>query len=265
MVVLVILTAPQILFVIYRRENPQSIATLRWLAVTLWFYFLNIPNARLIILHNMQNLMARFFGTSAAANLLAGFLLIPGYGPQGVAVARVISMAVHLVNTFLLLACLTLTAWWASGGKPLNLKGQQGWLIAFGIGFLGVIVLGVSGAVTALGDTLFPVESLAEGIQQDFSENAHITLRLRVWHPLIAITIGFYLFFLTGLLAMFKPDRQIRTFAAALGLLFLIQLIAGAVNLALLAPVWMQLVHLLLADLVWIFLVLLAAVNFAVE
>jgi len=35
------------------------------------------------------------------------------------------------------------------------------------------------------------------------------------------------------------------------------QLCAGAVNIALLAPVWMQLVHLLMANLVWIALVLL--------
>jgi len=38
--------------------------------------------------------------------------------------------------------------------------------------------------------------------------------------------------------------------------------VAGMINLGLLAPVWMQLVHLLLADLVWIALVLLAAANF---
>jgi hypothetical protein len=36
------------------------------------------------------------------------------------------------------------------------------------------------------------------------------------------------------------------------------------VNLVLLAPVWMQIIHLLLADLVWISLVLLGAVALAV-
>jgi heme A synthase len=39
----------------------------------------------------------------------------------------------------------------------------------------------------------------------------------------------------------------------------LVQLVAGLVNVALLAPIWLQLVHLLLADLAWISLVLLAA------
>ena len=176
---------------------------------------------------------------------------------------RVISMAVHLVNTFLLLAALALTAWWGSGGEALNLKGHgvQTWL--FGFGFLMMLVLGVSGAVTALGDTLFPSASLAEGLREDFSAEAHFLVRLRVWHPVIAILTGVYLLFLAGFVAMFRVNPTIRKFAAALAGLFVIQGIAGLINLALLAPVWMQLVHLLLADLVWLSLVLLAAANFA--
>ena len=47
--------------------------------------------------------------------------------------------------------------------------------------------------------------------------------------------------------------------------LVLLQLAAGGVNVALLAPVWMQVVHLLLADLVWIVLVLFAARAFGSE
>lgn len=176
---------------------------------------------------------------------------------------RVISMAVHLVNTFLLLAALALTAWWASGGEALNLKGHgiQTWL--FAAGFLFMLVLGISGAVTALGDTLFPSASLAEGLREDFSAEAHFLVRLRVYHPIIAILTGTYLVFLAGLTAMFRVNPTIRRLAAALAGLFVIQGIAGLVNLVLLAPVWMQLVHLLLADLVWLSLVLLAAANFA--
>ena len=39
----------------------------------------------------------------------------------------------------------------------------------------------------------------------------------------------------------------------------MVQFGAGLLNLVLLAPVWMQIVHLLLADVVWVALVLLAA------
>jgi heme A synthase len=70
--------------------------------------------------------------------------------------ARAMVMALHLVNTFLLLGALTLTAWWGSGGRPLRLRGQGSliWLLA--IGLVGMLILGASGGVTALGDTLYP-------------------------------------------------------------------------------------------------------------
>ena len=176
---------------------------------------------------------------------------------------RVISMAVHLVNTFLLLAALVLTAWWASGGQELDLRNGGLALWGLGLGFLGVLFLGVSGAVNALGDTLFPVASLAEGLRQDFSPTAHVLLRLRVLHPIIAITVGLYLIFVSSLLGLFRSEQAIRRFAVGLAGLFVLQLLAGLVNLILLAPVWMQIIHLFLADLVWITLVLLAAATFA--
>lgn len=173
--------------------------------------------------------------------------------------ARAASMALHLVNTFLLLGALTLTAWWAAGGGRLRLRAQGlvGWLLAGG--FIGMLLLGMSGAITALGDTLFPAGSLAEGMRRDFSPTAHFLEELRVWHPVIAIMMGFYLFFAGQFIARQRTDRATRWCAWGLGALFVIQLGAGVVNLLLLAPVWMQLVHLLLADLVWITLVLLSA------
>lgn len=174
--------------------------------------------------------------------------------------ARVIMLGVHLINTFLLLASLSLTAWWAStGGERLRLRGQGVVLWGLGLGFLGVLLLGITGAITALGDTLFPSATLAEGVAQDFSPTAHFLIRLRVWHPIIAITVGFYLIFASGLLGMMREDRRIKRFSLALIILFVMQLAAGLINLVLLAPVWMQIIHLLLADSLWITLVLLAA------
>jgi len=178
---------------------------------------------------------------------------------------RVVSMAVHLINTFLLLAALVMTGWWAYGGDRLKFQGQGASLLFFAIGFAGIILLGISGAITALGDTLFPSPSLSEGLAQDFNPAAHFLIRLRVWHPVIAVFLGFYLLFLSGMVALFRPVRSIRLFAGCLAGLFIIQLAAGIVNLLLLAPVWMQLLHLLLADLVWISLVLLAMSYFSIS
>ncbi len=175
---------------------------------------------------------------------------------------RILSMGLHLNNTLFLLGALTLTAWWASGGPALRIRrqGTVGRLVFLGLASL--LVVGTAGAVTALGDTLFRPESLAQGLQQDFAASAHFLERLRVWHPVLAVTAGVYLIGTVRYVMDRRPGVN-RLGHAVIGLL-LVQLAAGALNLFLLAPVWMQLVHLLLADLIWITLVLFAAAALAV-
>jgi heme A synthase len=120
-----------------------------------------------------------------------------------------------------------------------------------------VVVLGVSGVITALGDTLFPASSLAAGLARDLDPAASIFLRLRLFHPAIAAAVGAWLLFYAVSSASRRPDVAGR--AWSLVALMGAQILAGVVNLLLLAPVWMQLVHLLLADLLWVTLVLLCA------
>lgn len=191
--------------------------------------------------------------------LVGAALVLFKWVAQDASIGRVISIAVHLVNTFLLLASITLTAWWASGANPIQLKGAQRNSLMMFVGLAGVLLIGVTGAITALGDTLFPAASLAEGLRQDFSETAHFLIRLRIWHPVIATLVGFYIGMISLWLWNSREGNWTRRFSAALGILFILQLSAGLLNVFLLAPVWMQLVHLLLADLVWITLVLLSA------
>ncbi len=174
-------------------------------------------------------------------------------------VTRAVVIAVHLVNTFLLLASLTLTAWWASGGAPLRLRGQGALGRLLGIAWVAAILLGASGAVTALGDTLFPASSLAQGMQQDFSPAASFLIRLRVIHPLIAVSLAVYVTGVAVFAAKRRQSAEVRRYATGLVALFFLQLGLGALNVYLLAPMWMQMIHLLTADLVWIGLVLLSA------
>jgi heme A synthase len=172
--------------------------------------------------------------------------------------ARAMFMSVHLVNTFALLAGLALTAWWLSGGAPLAVAGRAarlGWL-ALGAG--GLALAGVSGAITALGDTLYPVRSLAEGLSADLSATSHAIIRLRLLHPAITVTVALALVF-AGLAARRIASPKGRQWGARVAALAGIEIAAGVVNLLLLAPVWMQLVHLLIADLLWISYVLFAA------
>jgi heme A synthase len=189
---------------------------------------------------------------------LAGATLVIFHWVAGdTSVARVIMMGVHLLNTHMLLAFITLTAWWSSGGKiPTFKRDTVKWLLI--IGLIATLLLSIAGAITALGDTLFQVDSLAEGIQQDLDPTSHFLVRLRVLHPAIAISVGLYLAFVTGFEIRKAPkESHVRRFAIILLVIYGVQLMAGLVNLLLLAPVWLQIVHLFLADLVWIFLVLL--------
>ena len=178
---------------------------------------------------------------------------------------RAIALPAHLVNTFFLLAALTLTAWWSGAiprartGAVVRLGGQGAVRALVAASLAGTLLLGVTGAVTALGDTLFPAGSLAEGMRQDFAPTAHVLLRLRVWHPTLALGVGALVLAAAGGVRLTRHDQRTRRFAGAAALLFVVQLVVGVTNLLLLAPVWMQLVHLLVADVLWISLVLLAA------
>lgn len=186
---------------------------------------------------------------------------------RNASVARAFVMSIHLVNTFVLLGVLSLTAWWAMGGESLRLRGQGKIAAIFAGGLFGTLLIAVSGAVAALGDTLFPVNSLAEGIRRDLSATAHFLERLRVLHPLFAVGIGCYTVAAASYVNNFlRPGLQrTRQLTSVLTTLFLLQLGAGILNVVLLAPVWLQLTHLLLADLFWIALVLNSASALAHE
>lgn len=174
-------------------------------------------------------------------------------------IARAMFMSVHLINTFTLLAFLTLTAWWASGAQFVRLKGQgfAAWLL--GLALAGTLILAVSGAVTALGDTLFPSNSFAAGLSQDFSPTAHFLIRLRLLHPALAVTVGSLVLIVAGITNFLRPGGWVKRCMLLVTTLVVLQLGAGLLNVVLLAPIWLQLVHLLLADLLWLALVLLTA------
>ncbi|MGD0775624.1 MAG: COX15/CtaA family protein [Candidatus Solibacter sp.] len=187
--------------------------------------------------------------------LLGAALVLLEHVAKNQSSARAYSLSAHLINTLTLLACLTLTAWWTAGEAPVRPGGRAVWMAAFSLGV--VMILGISGAIAALGDTLFPSRSLAEGWVRDFDPAANIFVRLRILHPAIAALAGAWLVYYAGATAGRRPDLRTRAWVL-LGMVAG-QIAAGVANLLLSAPVWMQLVHLLLADALWISLVLLCA------
>lgn len=164
--------------------------------------------------------------------------------------ARAISIALHLVNTLFLLASVTTLnvesrrdeAYRASENSVFPRNPLFLWtLFAF-------VCLGVTGAITALGDTLFPATSLLSGMQDDLKTGAHFLLKLRVIHPILA-TLWILLVFVWSKNLETIELRQIR---ALLILSVIVQFTFGLVNWMLMAPTALQLIHLLIADLVFI-------------
>jgi cytochrome c oxidase assembly protein subunit 15 len=190
--------------------------------------------------------------------LLGASLVLFKLVEENSSVARAFAVALHLANTFMLVGSLTLTAYWATGGRPLQLRGQgfKTWMLLGGL--VGMLAIGMSGAVTALGDTLFPVSSLAEGLAADLAPNAHFLVRLRVYHPIIAVLVAGYSLFLVRML--FTQNQGLaRKMLVLLIIVGILQLSAGLINLLLLAPIPMQMIHLFSADLVWITYILTTA------
>ena len=193
--------------------------------------------------------------------LVGAGLVLTGNTAEALTVARPFWMIGHLTNTFILLAFLSLTAWFASGGKTFNLKSAPPKvLLILAIAILGIFFVGVSGSIAALSSMLFPSETLTEGIAKDFSATSNILLRLRISHPIVSILTSVYLIFIAGWLRReAKESFWVLRFSNLLSILILIQIAFGAMTLLTLAPILMQLGHLFLADAVWISFVLLSA------
>ena len=125
--------------------------------------------------------------------LLGAGLVLLRYVEHDQSVGRAVAISLHLANTLLLLGALTCTAWFS---RPDVTRPR----FAFRGAVLGLllplaVIVGITGAIAALGDTLFPATSFSQGMQQDVSDTAHFLLRLRVFHPAFAIIFALYGFF----------------------------------------------------------------------
>ncbi|GAA5514539.1 heme A synthase [Deinococcus carri] len=194
-----------------------------------------------------------------AEGLVGGAQVLLGLTADSTDPARGFVQGVHLANTFLLLGALLLTALWASGRPVLRLRGQGRTLglLALGLGL--TLLLGMAGAVTALGDLLFapaPGTPL-DTVWRDYGSTATLIENLRVIHPMLAILTSVYLVWLVGALRRLRPSPGVTRWGGVLLGLIGAQVLAGFVNVALHAPAWMQLTHLLLACLMWLGMVLL--------
>lgn len=192
--------------------------------------------------------------------LLGAGLVLTGNTAENLTPERPIWMAGHLINTFILLAFLTLTARYASGGLRSNLRIQPKYIVALCTGVIAIFFVGITGSIAALSSMIFPSGTLSEGLAQDFSPTSNFLLRLRLLHPITAILTSVFLVFLTGWLTKETLGKAAtQRWSNVLSLLVLAQIIFGSATLLMLAPIILQLGHLLLADLIWISYVMFSA------
>lgn len=192
--------------------------------------------------------------------LVGAGLVLTGNTAENLTPERPLWMAAHLINTLILLAFLSLTAWFASGGRKLDFRFQGKYLGVIVGGALLIFLVGISGSIAALSSTIFPSATITEGLAKDFSPTSNLLLRLRLLHPILSVFTGVVLIFATGWLRRESSGNQaVARWSNILSILILIQLAFGATTLLMLAPIVMQLGHLFLADAIWISFVLLAA------
>ncbi len=160
--------------------------------------------------------------------------------------ARAVTMSIHLVNTFLLMAC---GVWSFLASCKERIGGTAQPRLYVGIGAVAILFVGISGAITALGDTLFPPLSTGEVLSLAQDATSHLFLRLRVYHPFFALCLTAYLALLTWHCAS-EDSKRWKSYAGFASLL-VVQILAGYFNIHLLAPLWMQLIHLGIAQCVW--------------
>ena len=181
--------------------------------------------------------------------LIGAGTVLTGLTGDNVSVARGLLVAFHLLNSMLLVGALALATVHAYPGHtwPPVWTGQTGLKILISVSLLGMTVLMFSGGIAAMGNTMFPPESLQEGLTDDFSPQAHPLIRLRILHPFLAIGVGVFLWMSHALTGWLKPTPQARRFRNLLLVVYAVQLLVGTVNLAMLGPIPLQLLHLALA------------------
>ena len=181
--------------------------------------------------------------------LIGAVTVLTGLTGDNVSVARGLLVAFHLLNSMLLVGALALTTAYAYPGHawPPVWSGQTRLKVLIGAGLLGMMFLMFSGGISAMGNTMFPPESLQEGLSEDFSSQAHPLIRLRILHPFLGIGVGVYLWLSYAVTGWLKPAPQVRPLRNLLLAVYALQLLVGTVNLAMLGPIPLQLLHLALA------------------
>jgi cytochrome c oxidase assembly protein subunit 15 len=199
-------------------------------------------------------------GFTMVEAILGALLVKLGLTAQSQSPLRPAYLALHLTNTLLLLAALTLTAHMLSRRNGY-MRGSIRLVAPFGAiaAVVVVMIVGVTGSLAALGDTLFPASSLGQALAEDFAAGSGWLVRWRWTHPTVAFVSSIFLIWILVRAAQRSAHWDNRGLSALVLVLLAAQYVLGVLDVFLLAPLWLQVAHLLGADVLWVALVVLTA------
>lgn len=222
----------------HRGLSGVALILVATLAVFVW--------RRLLAPHQARTAAAWALGAVVVEALIGAAIVLFEWVADDDSVARTVSVPLHLLNTFLLLAALAVTAHLLGGGSPLRPsqhRRTRNWLVTGAAVF---VVIAATGAVTALADTLFPR-------QGDTTSAEHFLTDLRILHPIVALVVVIPAGYALIRRGVGGP------WVDAITILVAAQLATGVLVIALDLPLWLRLTHLALADALWVVYVLAAA------
>lgn len=189
-------------------------------------------------------------------SLLGASLVLFGWVEFDASIARLIVVPLHLINTFMLVGAFTVTVFFASGGKGfrIDLARTRDKLIVAGLG--AILLIGATGALNALADTLIQSDALRQAEPGEFLVTEPVLRQVRAIHPFVAIVGGLAIYMLVRYLAA-GEETIVRRLALGIQGIVWLQFIVGLLNIALEVPLETQLIHLFVADLLWIGFVLI--------
>ena len=181
--------------------------------------------------------------------LLGAALVLRHWVENNVSTGRTIAQSIHFTNTLLLMGALALTAWFL---REDRVEAVQGSRAAAWTAVLATVVVGATGSLAALADTLFPSATLMAALRADLAAGAPVLIRMRWMHPAAAI-VAF-----VAVVWMLRGLQPWGVAAKVVSAMLAVQFLLGTLDVLLLAPTWLQVVHLLGADICWVALVVLA-------
>ena len=204
------------------------------LVLVLWAFKIFKPK------HPVRKITVFVLSLTILEALIGAMLVMFGLVGENTGFSRLTVMSLHQVVSVLLTGSIMRTYY-----TTKLCTRPSPWVLVIKVLFLLIVA---TGGITALSNTHFPSNSIIEGFLSDIDRSSHILLRIRVIHPIMAIS--FFVAILFMLKKLYK-NFEYRIYAKHLTLALSIGVLVGILTLITLSPTYMKLVHLVVAHAIW--------------